>query len=71
MYWIENRFELERIKEDARIAIDRLQAIIKECNLPRACVPYLMKKADDLKFATDYIVSTVEDADKTEEGVLA
>ena len=71
MYWIEDRYERAKLKEEAAIAIDRLQAIIKECDLPRACVPYLKKKADGLKQAVDYIVDTVKEADESGEGVVA
>ena len=61
--WIEDKYELDRIRVRARDAMEKAQSILKECELTRAYVPYLNKKVAGLREDTDYFAESLKGAE--------
>lgn len=63
--WIEDKYELDRIRTAAKEAIDKLTSILHEAERIRAHVPYMDNKIIDADFHVQYIrnacMKTLED----------
>ena len=56
--WIEDKYELERIRTSAKEVIDKMTSILHEAERIRAYVPYMCKKVSDAEWALCYVKNT-------------
>ena len=72
--WVEDKYELDRLKTNAQEAIDKLKSIVAECERVRADAPYMKKKADTASVCVEYISKICGEtisSDNTAKGVEA